>query len=144
MEPVSKRTLISMRNEYDKTIRQISSANLKKRFTERPDIEDASSAWVSRKDLEKLLNDNNANGLRVYYGCHHESTNSDPAKDYKGLHNIILVATKDDLDPENPTCENSKDQLKDEERKPQEATSIQNYAGAGADLFPLCPPLCPK
>jgi hypothetical protein len=145
MQPVSKNTLKKMTSEYDTSIRKSSTENLKKKFPDKAQIQDAASAWVSRKELEKLLNDNDANGLRIYYGCHHESTNSDPAKDYNGLHNIILVATKDDVDPENPTFENSKDQLNEEELKPGEAnTSVQNYAGARADMFPLCPPLCPK
>jgi hypothetical protein len=43
------------------------------------------------------------------------------------------------------TFENSKDQLKDEELKLQEAnTPIENYFGARAGMFPLRPPLCPK
>jgi hypothetical protein len=145
MQPVSKNALEKMTHEYDNTIRKSSTEKLKKKFPEKPQIEDAASAWISRKELEKLLNNNHANGLRIYYGWHHERTNSDPAKDYNGLHNIILVARKDDVDPENPTFENSKDQLNEEELKPDEAnTSVQNYAGAGADMFPLCPPLCPK
>jgi hypothetical protein len=146
MPPVSKNTISKMRNEYDKTIRKVSTENLKKKFPEKPHIEEAASAWVSRKELEQLLNDNNANGVRLYYGCHIESTNSDPSKDYNGLHNIIMVATKDDVNPENPTVENSQDQLHENEQKTNElnTTRVQNYSGAGADMFPLCPPLCPK
>lgn len=146
MQPISKDTLTKMRKEYDKTIRKISTANLKKKFPDKSQIEDAASTWVSRKELEQLLNDNNANGLRMYYGCHHESTSTNPDKDYRGLHNIILVATKDDVNPEKPTLENSKDQLNNIESNGWDSntSASQNYSGSGADLFPLCPPSCPK
>ncbi|MDQ2718566.1 MAG: hypothetical protein M3Z26_02210 [Bacteroidota bacterium] len=146
MEPISKKMISEMRDEYEKTIRKTSTENLKKKFSNRPMIQEASSTWVSRKELESLLNDNNANGLRLYYGCHHESTHNDPQKDYHGLHNIILVATKDDVDTENPTVENSKDQLNDIEQKPvaKNEMAVQSYAGSGGDMLPLCPPNCPK
>jgi hypothetical protein len=146
MKLISKSTFMKMRNEYDKTFHKISSEKLKKEFPVKPQIEDTALAWISRKELEQLLNDNKPNGLKIYYESHHESTNSNPGKDYKGLHNIILVATKkEDMNPKNPPFENSKDQLRDEELKPQESnTSIENYAGAGEDLFPLCPPHRPK
>jgi hypothetical protein len=138
MEPVSKDTINKMRQEYENTLRKDATAKLKKKFPGKPWIEEATSAWVSRKDLEALLHDNKANGLRIYYGCHHESTNSDPQKDLHGLHNVILVATKDDVDPENPTLQNSKDQLKE-----GQPISSADYTGSGGDTLPLCPPNCP-
>lgn len=146
MKPVSKATLAKMREAYKKNIQSFSTDNLKKKFPERAGIEEASSAWVSRKDLETLLNANNADGLRIYYGCHHESTHKDPANDYNGLHNVILVATKDSVDSKNPTFENSVDQLKDSEAEPATAAKLtqEDYVGSGGDMYPLCPPACPK
>lgn len=138
MKPVSKDSINKMRQEYENTLRKDATANLKKKFPDKPWIEEATSAWVSRRELEAILNDNKANGLRIYYGCHHESTNSDPQKDLHGLHNVILVATKDDIDPENPTLQNSKDQLKE-----GEPLSTSDYSGSGGDALPLCPPVCP-
>lgn len=139
MKPTAKKTVMKMREEYEKTIRKSSTENLKKKFPDRPWIEEAASSWVSRKDLEALLNANNADGLRIYYGCHHISTNSNSKYDYLGLHNLILVATKDSVDAKNPKTQTSVDQLKDIEEDAQ----ILTYDGAaGTDIEP-CPPVCP-
>ena len=137
MKPTAKKTVMKMRDAYEKTIRKSSTENLKKKFPDKPWVEDAASSWVSRKDLEALLNANNADGLRIYYGCHHVSTNG--GQDFLGIHNLILVATKDSADPQNPTSTNSVDQLKDYEEDAQ----LTTYEGAaGIDIDP-CPPLCP-
>lgn len=127
-----------MREAYERTIRKLSTQNLKKTFPDRPLIEDASSTWISRKDLEALLNANNADGLRIYYGCHYQSTHDDPKLDYNGLHNLIFVATKDSTDPDNPTPQTSVDQLSDD--KGDEPTDFEGSAAADGLL---CPPLCP-
>lgn len=139
MQPTTKRTVTKMRDAYEKTIRKTSTENLKKKFTDRPWIEEASSSWVSRKDLDALLDANNADGLRIYYGCHHESTNGDPHSDFNGLHNLIFVATKDAANPQNPKIETSVDQLKDFE----EGAELLTYDGAAASDIALCPPKCP-
>ena len=138
MKPTSKQTVMKMREAYEKSIRKSSTENLKKKFPERPWIQDASSTWISRKELEALLNANNADGLRVYYGCHFESTNNDTARDFNGLHNLIFVATKDSANAENPKSETSIDQLKD--TGSEEPTSYEGAAESGGFL---CPPYCP-
>ncbi len=130
-----------MREEYEKTIRKTSTENLKKKFADRPWIEDASSTWVSRKELEKLLNANNADGLRIYYGCHHQSTHDDARNDYHGLHNLIFVATKDSKDQQNPATESSVDQLND--ATDTESEALSDYKGVAATGGLLCPPYCP-
>ncbi len=136
-----------MKEEYERLIWTFSSDALQRRFPGKPGIKDAKSAWVSRKELEALLNDNNADGMRIYYGCHFESTGDfNPHLDYHGLHNLILVATKDKRDPENPKYEHSEDQLRVSEN-PQEANSVifsGEYDGMGDDMLPLCPPRCPQ
>jgi hypothetical protein len=146
MEPVSNDTILKMKEEYEKTFRKSSTENLKAKFPGRPWIEEVQSAWVSKKELLALLEDNKANGLRIHYGCHHESTHKDPKLDYHGLHNVILVATLDSVHPDNPTMKNSVDQLKDEATEEQSKNLLQTtgvYAGKGGDLIPLCPPNCP-
>lgn len=140
MQPTSKKTVMKMRIAYEKTIRKTSTENLKRKFPDRPGIEESSSAWVSRKDLEALLNANNANGLRIYYGCHYASTHADPKLDLLGLHNLIFVATKDATDPENPKTESSVDQLKDVTAAEGELTGYEDAAGTN---IPICPPYCP-
>ena len=145
MQPTSKATVIKMREAYDRTIRKITTENLRKRFPDRPWIEDASSTWVSRKELEELLKANNADGLRIYYGCHYQSTNSEPVLDLDGMHNLIFVATKDTIDPQNPRTETSVDQLSTMATA-SDATeeTLTDYEGNAGEYTPLCPPNCPK
>jgi len=147
MKPVSKSEIDKMKALYEKTIHKASTKKLKKKFPDRPDILEAKSVWVSKKELLQLLEHNEANGLRIYYGCHHESTHDDPKQDHLGLHNVIFVATLDTVNPEEPTCKNSKDQLADEETKNtlnMEGLSIvtNTYKGSGGDMVPICPPNC--
>ena len=143
MKPVSNAAFMKMKEEYEKTLRKSSTENLRKKFPARPWIQEAQSAWVSKKELLALLEDNNANGLRIHYGCHHESTHKDPKADYLGLHNVILVATIDSVNPDNPTTENSVDQLKDAgDAKDAGGVIFGGYAGTAGDLLPLCPPEC--
>lgn len=137
MKPTAKKTVTKMREAYEKSIRQLSTENLKKKYPDRPWIEETSSVWVSRKDLEALLNANNADGLRIYFGCHHESTNADIKKDYLGLHNLIFVATKDSADSQNPASETSVDQLTMDDGE------VLTYDGAAGTNDILCPPVCP-
>jgi hypothetical protein len=143
MRPTSKATVMKMREAYDNTIRKTSTENLKQKFPERPWIEEASSAWVSRRELEELLNANHADGLRIYYGCHYQSTNKVPVLDYNGLHNIIFVATKDSLDPENPATQTSVDQLQDYATANSSTEEPTDYEGNAGEFTQLCPPNCP-
>lgn len=129
-----------MREAYEENIRKTSTENLKKRFPDRQWIEDAQSTWVSRKDLEQLLDANNADGLRIYYGCHFQKTNDDPKLDQHGLHNLIFVATKDSGTSNFPSTETSLDQLWDDNITGDEPNG---YEGAAADATQLCPPYCP-
>lgn len=138
MRPISKATIDKMKKEYEKTIHKDSTKKLKKKFPDRPWIEETKWCWVSKKELIALLEDNNANGLRIHFGCHHESTDADPKKNMLGLHNIILVATKDAANLDNPTAQNSLDQLKDA----TEAVSGNSYTGNGGDHTTTCPPYC--
>jgi hypothetical protein len=139
MKPISKATIDKMKEEYEKTIRKSSTRNLKKKFPDRPWIEEAKSVWVSKKELLALLEDNKANGLRIHFGCHHESTHEDPKADMHGLHTVILVATVDNVNPENPSTENSVDQLKESTTS---GDSSDSYGGSGGDGLPACPPTC--
>jgi hypothetical protein len=141
MKPISKADIDKMKKEYEKAIHKSSTKRLKKKFPERPWIEEAKSTWVSKKDLLALLVDNNANGLRIYFGCHHESTHEDSAKDMLGLHTVMFVATLDSSNPDNPTTENSIDQLKDNMTAANIAGT--SYTGSGGDNTTTCPPFCP-
>lgn len=141
MRPTSKATVMKMREAFENTIRKTSTENLRKRFPDRPWIEEAKSTWVSRKELNELLEANNADGLRIYYGCHDKSTSDKPVLDCLGLHNSIFVATKDSVDPQNPTTETSVDQLNDTTGLTGEEPT--DYDGNAGEFATLCPPRCP-
>jgi hypothetical protein len=134
--------------DYQKHLYPLANHQLRTRRPDVPKITDARSAWVSRKELEALLDDNNANGMRIYYGIHHDHTPSteinSPWNNY-GRHNVILVATIDNVDSKNPTTENSKDQLKQSPNIELANSVITSgeYEGMGDDQLPLCPPRCP-
>ena len=149
MQPITKKVVKQMREAYDQNIRIPSTQKLKKKFPERDWIEEVSSTWVSRKELDALLTANKANGLRIYYGCHPTSTSHDTRKDCLGLHNLIFVATIDVVNPDNPKTETSDDQLRDDEA-PARYTSVgmyssdgDSYEGMAGEFTPLCPPNCP-
>lgn len=127
-----------MRAAYDRTIRKTSTENLRKRFPDRPGIEEVSSLWVSRKALDALLNANTADGLRIYFGCYPDNMQHEKP-DYAGLHTVMLVATQDSVDPLNPTSATSVDQLTDAET----SATDTDYTGEGGTDADPCPPVCP-
>lgn len=145
-EPTPKEVIDKMIEEYEKELRGPSTARLRRKYPHRPDIEETKSAWVSRKEIDALLNDNHGNGIRIYFGIHYKSTNPNGnGVEYEGQHNLILVATRDDVNPNDPTTENSRDLLA-ESLNPEEANSVifnDDYTNMGSDLLPLCPPKCP-
>jgi hypothetical protein len=97
---------------------------------------DATSAWVSIYELFSLISDNAANGIRIYYGRH------DP-KDakYPNEHGVVLVATRDTVNPQAPTTGNSVDLLN--YTAANGPVNSVSYSGDGDDAIPLCPPNCP-
>ena len=149
LTPTPKKQVLDMINEYLGSLHKDSTQSLRKRFPGRtfPDGSpfcEAKSGWVSRSELDQLLDDNGGDGLRIYYGCHKESTLKEAGVEYQGMHNIILVATKSI--PGQPGYKSS-DQLT-ESKDPEEAnsvvvTGITGYQGDAGDLVPLCPPRCP-
>lgn len=151
LTPTPKEQMIKMIKEYRDTFHAESSIRLRERFPDRtfPDGSlfcDAKSAWVSRSEIEELLSDNpGADGIRIYYGCHKESTKKEAGVEYQGMHNIIFVATKSVWEQEGYKSED----LLNESKNPEEANSIivngiTGYEGEGGDMVPLCPPHCPK
>lgn len=97
--------------------------------------DDTQSVWFSIYELMALIADNKANGIRIYYGRHHKNDAV-----YPGKHNVILVATRDAVNPGNPSWENSHDLL--HYGKNAELAKPKSYTGMGLDQGPLCPPRC--
>ncbi|WP_439695112.1 hypothetical protein ACFGVS_18650 [Mucilaginibacter sp. AW1-7] len=101
-----------------------------------PGSRETRSGWVSSKEVAALLADNLANGIRIYLGRH-----EDDDVEYPGQLNMILVATVDKVNPDNPTTFNSVDQLN--VNAVAGLVNTVSYTGMGDDRVPLCPPNCP-
>jgi hypothetical protein len=97
--------------------------------------DDTRSAWFSIYELMALISDNKGNGVRIYYGRHDKDH-----KLYPKRHNVILVATRDADNPENPSSENSHDLL--DPNVNGVGANPASYKGMGLDMGPLCPPRC--
>jgi hypothetical protein len=110
-----------------------------KNYEDKTIICDTVSAWVSVSEVLSLVAENNANGIRIYYGRH----NDDDPK-YPNRHNVILVATRDKSNPENPTTEESEDLLNEDEDNGIVNSVSLTFAGVGDDTIPLCKPNCGK
>ncbi|SEP27285.1 hypothetical protein [Mucilaginibacter sp. OK283] len=119
IQPTNYEDIMKMRKKYESTL---------------PPGE-TKSGWVSAKEISALLSDNLANGIRIYLGRH-----EDDDLEYPGQVNMILVATVDKVNPDNPTTFNSEDQLDPNAVAVPGSTS---YKGLGDDRVPLCPPNCP-
>jgi len=104
----------------------------------------SSSVWVSWAELQQFVSENNANGIRIYFGQHvDESVGGTP--EYKGMLTVILVSTKDAANPVNAQFDTSVDQLT-ESHIAANANSIAvagPFTGQADDQFPICNPKCP-
>lgn len=134
---------------YDKERRQPVSRELTKAFGRQ--TEDTQSVWISKEALVELLELNNADGIRLYFGLAddypgHKLRNAECRK----KHTVIMVATQA-KDPKNPTMENSVDCLSvppkaGGEKERGDATGpllmpvSSRRAGLPADDIPMCPP----
>lgn len=150
LTPTPKKLMDDMIKAYKETLHKLSTDSLRKRFPGRtfPDGStfcDTHSAWVSSGEINQLIEDNSADGIRIYFGCHDKST-LDPktgTPEYLAMHNVILVATKSDDTHKGPQ---SKDQLKeaaDDKHANSVIMTTSPYEGNAGDLAPLCPPACP-
>lgn len=150
MKPTPKEQIKTMVDEYRDTLHSISTRSLRQRFPDRtfPDGSpfcEAHSAWVSKSEIEALLSDNKgSDGIRIYYGCHKDSTIKEAGAEYQGLHNVILVATKTvEGQPGYKSSDMLKEGKDDLHADSVIVTGITGYDGVGGDLVPLCPPRCP-
>ncbi|OOQ57972.1 hypothetical protein [Mucilaginibacter pedocola] len=100
--------------------------------------DDATSGWVSLKEINALIAGNpDATGIRIYFGRHDNGA----GYGYAGLNTAIFVATKDTMDQKNPTYKYSKDLLDPTLTEDPDNTTI--FTNRGDDRIPLCPPRCP-
>lgn len=89
------------------------------------------SVWFSASDIMSLIQQNSANGLRIYFGKY---ASNDPT--YPNQLTVILLATNDVVNPQNPTTENSADIIG------SNAPSLGSFANVGIEGDILCPPRC--
>jgi hypothetical protein len=109
---------------------------------------DTRSAWVSVAEVSALIADNNANGIRIYFGRH-----ADDAPESPGKLNVTLVATRDVKNPTSPGPATSKSLLDETAKPPAKASSVitlvqymypnGDFENMGDDAIPLCPDHCP-
>ena len=105
---------------------------------------DTRSAWVSAEEISALLKDNDADGIRIYYGRHKKDD-----KLFPDQHNVILVATKNSKPGSVPCYRSSVDQLNEfKSNGPVNSVTFNfhhgDYVGRGDDAIPLCPQNCPE
>lgn len=89
------------------------------------------SGWVSVNEILNLISNNDANGVRIYFGRHDKND-----KDYPDMLTVFLVATHDTSSA--PTLENSIDVVS----TTASSAGATFYVGLGDDRIPLCPPKC--
>ena len=124
-------------NQGDAPIIKTEILAMMKNYKENRGPDQTISAWVSVSELLSLVADNNANGIRIYYGRHDDE---DPI--YPGQHNVILVATRDIINPDTPTTINSTDLLNDAIALGKINSVSFTFSGVGDDTIPLCKPNC--
>lgn len=135
-----RQKMLGMRKAYDDTIRASSTDQLRLKYPDRTDIEESKSVWVSKAEIDTLLSENYGNGIRIYFACHTESTSTGDTQKYLGLHSVVLVATRDNVNPLNPSTDYSID-LDNESDDPAKANSV-TFSAMGTDVLPTCPPRC--
>ncbi|HRH47346.1 MAG TPA: hypothetical protein PLP23_01270 [Panacibacter sp.] len=141
LNPTPLEKVTEMRNEFERVIRGPSTLRLQQTFTDRV-IEETQSAWVKKTDIDQLVNDNTADGIRMYFGVHTEETDTtDLNKSLKGKLTVILVATRDTTGSGAPTPETSADILLPGLSAPLPGEPV-NFIGMAGDKIPLCPPIC--
>lgn len=106
---------------------------------------DTKSAWISREEVNVLLDQNEADGIRIYFGRY-----PDDIPEVGGRLTVILVATKLAEPHNDPETDARRSRSLLNEKK--EANSVSatlyvkvngDYEGMGADAIPLCPYHCP-
>ncbi len=140
LNPTPLEKVTEMRNEFERVIRTPSTLRLQQTFTDRV-IEETQSAWVRKTEIDQLVNDNAADGIRIYFGVHTQETDtSNLNKSLKGKLTVILVATKN-TGSGAPTPETSADILLPGLSAPLPGEPV-NFIGMAGDKIPLCPPIC--
>lgn len=133
LAPIVKQEILKLIDHYRKDMRR----------------NDTQSGWVSAEEILALINDNKADGIRIYFGRHKEKDEY-----YPDQLNVILVATKNSEPGAEATYKNSVDQLNEFKANGpvnsvtfnfpyQDYTDSGEYRGRGADTIPLCPQNCP-
>ena len=143
--PTPKSVIQEMVTAYKNDLKANGDITIRSKFPSRASIGQSSSIWISVNELIQLITDNRANGIRIYFGQHNQSSLPSGKEEYEDLLTAIFVATRDTTNFENPTYQNSEDQL-NEDSDPEKANSFSvagPFEGQGADKVPICNPSCP-
>jgi len=96
---------------------------------------DTTCVWFNVEDIQKLISQKNVNGIRIYFALH----DGEPGQMHlANKKTVIIAATTDPTNPQDPKPETSKDMFDPEM---QAANTFDIAAVSGGTL---CPPRCTK
>ncbi len=107
-----------------------------KKYKDEIKDDDTVCVWFNAKEIKQLISQEDVNGIRIYFALH----DGEPA-DQKHLADkktVIIAATTDRTNPEDPKAETSKDIFDPE----MQSTNTFNFAVVSGGT--LCPPRCGK
>lgn len=138
---VSRQQLETLMKTYQETVKRIRKNDNSGIASDYDPDFDSKSVWFPRKAVEALFDDNDADGVRIYFGVHNADVMPTPFDDRL---TVVLVATKlvdgrnvdqlkDDECPDNDgDADNDQDSDDDGEGGP----------GYGLNHGTVCPPNC--
>jgi hypothetical protein len=135
-----------MATAYQGALKKWGDSEIKRKYPNRKCQEQSSCAWISVEELLKLIVQNRATGIRIYFGQHTKSsTPLTNEKEYEDLLSVIFVATRNPSNPDVEASLNDQDQLKESDIDDETSSVILTgqYEGNGADKIPICNPECP-
>ncbi|MCC8410513.1 hypothetical protein LJ707_16340 [Mucilaginibacter sp. UR6-1] len=126
---VSREQLETLMKTYQETVKRIRKGDDSGVASDYDPDFDSKSIWFPRKAVEALFNDNNADGLRIYFGVHNADVMPTP---YDDRLTVVLVATKYEDGRNVDQLKSDGDAKDDEEGGP----------GYGLNHGKVCPPYC--
>lgn len=138
--PTPKALIQQMVTSYKNNLKAVGDVIISSKFPLRLKKSQVSCAWISVAELNQLIADNKADGIRIYFGQHTASSLPTGKNDYEDLISVIFVATQEKVTPANPSSLTSQDQLIDDLNS---VTITGPFEGQGADKVPVCDPDCP-
>ncbi|MCD8741409.1 hypothetical protein LT679_12405 [Mucilaginibacter roseus] len=132
---VSREQLENLMKTYQETVKRIRKGDDSGVASDYDPDFDSKSVWFPRKAVEALFNDNDADGLRVYFGVHNADQSPTP---YDDRLTVVLVATKLEDGRNVDQLKGDGDANEDEESDDDK----EGGPGYGLNHGNVCPPNC--